>query len=208
MQKYNKASIVKTFAHTWYLYPITGIIITLIWLWGFQAFHQPSAHQKLSIFFATEVRNESFLKDILNKYDKEDLREITPSYSLPEGVGFTTKLQVAVNSADLLILDEKTMFSFNDHQENFFVEMTSYVKETYLSNEDAYYDYGDKSYGVLLKNKETEHYFQRYMDFDESKNYYIAISVASKNIGKLLDENNAHYDNALTIIKYLISENR
>ena len=208
MQKYNKASIAKTFAHTWYLYPITGIIITLLWLWGFQAFHQPSAHQKLSIFFATEVKNESFLKDILNKYDKEDLREITPSYSLPEGVGFTTKLQVAINSADLLILDEKTMFSFNDHQENFFVEMTSYIKETYLSNEDTYYDYGDKSYGVLLKNKETEHYLQRYMDFDESKNYYIAISVTSKNLGKVLDENNAHYDNALTIMKYLISENR
>ena len=208
MQKYNKTSIAKTFAHTWYLYPITGIIITLLWLWGFQAFHQPSAHQKLSIFFATEVRNESFLKDILNKYDKEDLREITPSYSLPEGVGFNTKLQVAINNADLLILDEKTMFSFNDHQDNFFIEMNSYVKETYLSNEDTYYDYGDKSYGVLLKNKEAEHYLQRYMDFDESKNYYIAISVASKNAGKLLDENNTHYDNALTIMKYLISENR
>ena len=208
MQKYNKASMIKIFAHTWYTYPVVAIFLTLIWMWGFQAFHQPSTHQQLTIFFATEIRNESFLKDIKSKYDREDLREITPSYCLPDAAGFTTKLQLAVNNADLLILDEKTMFEFKDHEENFFIEMTSYVKETYLSAEDTYYNNEDKSYGVLLKSKETEHYLQRYMDFDESKNYYIAVSVASKNIGKVLDENNAHYDNALTIMKYLISENR
>lgn len=208
MQKINKTSIGRIFAHTWYIYPITAIILTLLWLWGFQAFHQPSAHQILNIFFATEVKNESFLKDILKKYDKEDLREITPSYSLPTGVGYTSKLQIAINSGDLLILDDKTMFDFNGHHQNYFIEISSYIKETYLSNDDIYYTYEDKSYGVLLKNKESEHYLQHYMDFDESKDYYIAISLASKNIGKALDENNAHYDNALTIMKYLISENR
>ena len=45
------------------------------------------------------------------------------------------------------------------------------------------------------------------MDFDETKDYYIAIGLASKNVGKALDEKNEHYDNALTIMKYLISEN-
>lgn len=208
MQKINKTSVTKIFAHTWYTYPLVAILLTLIWLWGFQAYHQPSNHQRLSIFFATEIKNESFLKDILKKYDREDLREITPSYALPTGVGYTTKLQLAINSADLLILDEKTMFDFNGHQDNFFVEMSSYIKETYLTNEDTYYDYEDKSYGVLLKNKEAEHYLQQYMEFDETKNYYIALSVTSKNLGKVYDENNAHYDNALTIMKYLISENR
>ena len=208
MQRINKTSVSNIFAHTWYTYPLVAILLTLIWLWGFQAYHQPSNHQRLSIFFATEIKNESFLKDILKKYDKENLREITPSYALPTGVGYTTKLQLAINSADLLILDEKTMFDFNGHQDNFFVEMSSYIKETYLTNEDTYYDYEDKSYGVLLKNKEAEHYLQQYMDFDETKNYYIALSVTSKNLGKVYDENNAHYDNALTFMKYLISENR
>lgn len=206
MQKINKTSILRILAHTWYTYPLVAILITLVWLWGFQAFHQPSNHQRLNIFFATEVKNESFLKDILKNYDREELREITPSYALPTAAGFTTKLQLAINTADLLILDEKTMFEFNDHQENFFVEMDSYIKETYLSSEDTYYDYQDKSYGVLLKNKESEHYLQNYMEFDETKNYYIALSVASKNLGKVLDEYNAHYDNALTIMKYLIGE--
>ena len=208
MQKINKTSVSKIFAHTWYVYPILATLLTLLWLWAFQAFHQPTTHQKLNIFFATEIKSESFLKDILKKYDKENLREITPSYSLPTGVGFPAKLQLAVNSADLLVLDEKTMFEFNGHQDNFFVEISSHVKETYLTNEDTYFDYEEKSYGVLLKTKEAEHYLQHYMEFDESKNYYVALSLASKNLGSVLDENNAHYDNALTVIKYLISENR
>lgn len=208
MQTINKSFVSKTFAHTWYLYPITIVIITLLWLWGFQAFHQPSTHQKLNIFFATEVRNESFLKDIMKNYDKEDLREITPSYSLPSGVGYTSKLQIAINNADLLILDEKTMFDFNGHHDNFFVEMSSFIKETYLPGENTYYQNDGKDYGVLLKEKEADHYLKQYMDFDETKNYYITISVASKNIGKVLDVNNEHYDNALTFMKYLLTESK
>ena len=173
---------------------------------GISSLSSTKQSSKIKYLLCYRSKNESFLKDILKSYDREELREITPSYALPTAAGFTTKLQLAINTADLLILDEKTMFEFNDHQENFFVEMDSYIKETYLSSEDTYYDYQDKSYGVLLKNKESEHYLQNYMEFDETKNYYIALSVASKNLGKVLDENNAHYDNALTIMKYLIGE--
>ena len=207
MQLFNKTAIKKTFAHTWYLYPLVGALIGLLWLWGYQAYHQPNTHQMLSIFFATEIHDESFLKNIMKKYDKEDLREIDPSYGLPSSNGYASKLQLAVNSADLLILDDKTMFDFNGHQQNFFYEITPSVKETYLKDETSYYTYEEKDYGVLLKNKEAEHFLQKYMDFDESKDYYIAISIASKNVGSLIDENNAHYDNALSIMKYLIREN-
>ena len=207
MQLFNKVAIKKTFAHTWYIYPITGALIILLWLWGYQAYHQPSTHQMLSVFFATEIHDESFLKDVLKKYNREDLREITPSYGLPSSNGYTTKLQLAVNNADILILDDKTMFNFNGHHQSFFYEITPYVKENYLKNETSYYTYEDKAYGVLLKNKEVEHFLQKYMSFDESKDYYIAISLASKNVGPLIDENNAHYDNALTVMKYLIREN-
>ena len=206
MKIFNKQLAKQTLAHTWYLYPISAALLTLIWLWGFQAFHQPTAHQKLNIFFATEVRSEVFLKNILNKYDKEELREITPSYSLPTGVGFANKLQIAINTADLLILDDQAMFNFNGHQENFFVEMTPYIKG-YLNEGSEYYTNGEKDWGVLLKHKDASHYLQQYMDFDETKDYYIAIGLASKNVGKALDEKNEHYDNALTIMKYLISEN-
>ena len=206
MQRINKTSVGKIFAHTWYIYPVSAILITLLWLWGFQAFHQPSSHQKLHVFFATEVKNNSFLKDIQNKYEREKLREISNSYGLPASVGFTTKLQVAINTADIIILDETTLNGFNDHHQNYFLEMNDYVK-SYLSNEDNYFTYNEKDYGVLLKAKDEESWLEQYMVFEEGKDYYLTLSIASQNLGKAIDEGNNYYDNALTIMKYLISEN-
>ena len=206
MQTINKTSANKTFAHTWYVYPIVATLITLLWIWGFQAFHQPSNHQKLTLFFATEIKNKSFLNDIRDNYDREKLRQVEANYGLPTSVGFTTKLQVAVNTADIIILDETTLASFNDHHQNYFVEIDNYVK-SYLEKDETYYVDNEKNYGILLKEKNTNHWMKQYMDFDEEKDYYITISIASQNIGKVFDENNAYYDNALSIIKYLIKEN-
>ena len=48
MQLFNKESAKKTFAHTWYIYPLTIGLITLVWIWGFQTFHLPSLELCLS----------------------------------------------------------------------------------------------------------------------------------------------------------------
>ena len=132
MQKINNASVNKTLAHTWYLYPILGILITVIWLWAFQAYHQPSNHQKLTLFFATNIKSSKFIDKILKHYDKEDLRQVTPSGSLPSQAGYASQLQIGVNNADLLILDEETLKGFDGHDENFFVPFTESIKSKYL----------------------------------------------------------------------------
>ena len=95
MQIINKSSVKKSLTYTWYLYPISAALLALLWLWSFQAYHQPSAHQKLNVFFATDIKNEGFIKDILKKYDPENLRQVNPSYSLPDGVGYYQKLKTA-----------------------------------------------------------------------------------------------------------------
>lgn len=206
MQLINSSSIKKTFAHTWYLYPIAIAITAILWLWGFQAFHQPSAHQSLTIFFASEVKDSTFTTHILNQYEKEDLREIKISYSLREGAGFTTKLQLAINTGDLLVLDEKTLSEFNGHQSDFFTEITSEVKNQYYPNSYTYYSDDGKDYGIFLKGKGENHYLNSYMNFDENEDYYIVLLVGSQNLGKITSLENEHYDNALTVVNRLITE--
>lgn len=205
MQTINKSAVKKTFTHTWYLYPIAIIIVSLLWLWGFQAFHQPSAHQMLTIFFASNVRDSSFADKILDHYDREDLREIRVTYNLPSMMGFGDKLQVAINNADILVLDEVTLSSFNEHHQNFFVDINQEVKTKYMSPSYSYYSYAEKDYGILINNKE---YLEQYMEFEEGRSYYLTLSVASKNLGNLYEPDNEHYDNALTAIKYLLTESR
>ena len=206
MQSINKSSVSKIFSHTWYIYPLSIIIIALIWLWAFQAYHQPSSHQKLELFFASDINDETFIKSILNKYDKEKCREINPSYCLPTKAGYTSKLQIAVNNADLLILDETTLKGFDGHDDNYFVEIKDDIKNEYIETTASYYSYEEHKYGVLLKESGVAHWLDKYMTFLEDSNYYICLSIASKNLGKITSVDNSYYDNALTIINYLLKE--
>ena len=206
MQLINRSSIKKTLTHTWYIYPLTAIIISLLWFWGFQAYHQPTAHQIIKVFFATDVKTDSFLKKIRSNYDKEKLRETDYSYCLPTGIGYPSKLQIGVNEADILVLDEVTLNSFKDNEEHFFVEMTPFIKDNYLEGGETYYQFNEKDYGILLKEKATACWLNDYMDFDEERNYYLVLSIGSKNLGSITDEDNQYYDNALTFMKYLLKE--
>ena len=206
MQAVKKSSVKQTLVYTWYLYPLIGIFLALLWLWAFPTFHQPTAHQLLNVFFASEVYDSSFLKDLSKEYDRESLRQIDYSYSLRDAPGFTNKIQIAVNASDILILDELTLKDFEKSIDTFFVEINDSIKTNYLRDSYSYYDKEGKDYAILFKEKETDHYLRKYMDFDESQNYYLVLSVASKNLGSVYDENNAHYDNALTFINYLMKE--
>ena len=206
MQLLNKSASKNIFAHTWYLYPVTVFIVAIVWSWSFYVYHQPSTHQKLNIFFATEIHDESFLSKIQSKhYEREDLREVTPSYALPSSIGYYAKLQIALSSSDLLVLDEETLSGFEHQYETSFVKITDDIKNNYLSNDYTFYKFNEQDYAIQIKVKQNDHYLKNYMDFDENQNYYVALSSGSKNLGSILDENNAHYDNALTYLDYLLT---
>ena len=208
MQLLNKVAIKNTFAHTWYLYPISVGLVTAIWVWSFYAFHQPSAHQKIDVFFSTEVRSDSFLKDIMNKhYEKEKLRDVSHSYSLPSAVGYYQKLQIALSSSDILILDENTLSGFSNQYRDTLVEINDYIKTNYLTSEHTYYNFDEKNYGILIKEKNVQSYLSSYMTFDETQDYYLVLNQASMNLGSVLEESNAGYDNALTFMNYLLEGN-
>ena len=207
MQLFNKKAFKKTLYHTWYIYPIVVAISTILLIWGFQAYHQPSAHQRLVLFFATEIRSRSFADKIMEKYDKEELREVEPNYALPSATGYQTKLNLYVNEADILVLDETSMNGIGDYCNLFLIEINQEIKNTYLNGISTYYSNKDKDYGVLLKKKGEDHYLKTYMDFEEDKDYYLAFTVASTNLGKYSDDNSDHYNNALTFSQYLLEGN-
>lgn len=202
MQRFNIEATKKTFMHTWYVYPLVLGLITIIWIWSFMAFHQASAYQSLTLFFASEIKDESFAKDIMNEhYERENLRVVRPFYSLPSAIGYYSKLQIYLSDSDLLILDQKTIDDFKGYQDRFFVPLTNEIKEKYhYSN---FYTYEENDYGVLLKKKGENCWLNQYMDFDEQMDYYICFSTSSVNVGSLI-ENNDTNDNALTYASYLL----
>ena len=201
MQTINKSLLKNKFAYTWFIYPVAGIILTLLWLWSFPAYHQPSAHQKINAFFATDIKNDSFADKILEKYDREQLREITPSYALPGSALYSQKLSIAIGNSDVLILT-KTQFDVYKNKANlslFFAQVTSYVQEKCQIDETMVY----QDYGIMFKTNGESHYLEQYMTFVED-DYILAFSISSQNLGSAIDEDNAPYDNAFTFAHYLI----
>lgn len=207
MQVFNKSMAKKSFVHTWYIYPILVAVASVLWIWGFNAFHQPTKHQRLTLFFATEIKDSSFLSSIKNDhYEREKLREVEAFFSLPDVAGYETKLQLYLTDSDLLVLDDKTLERYQLVAHQIFVPFDEETKNNYLYPENTYFTYDSKDYGVLIKKKGEESYFSTYMTFDETRDYYLTLSVSSTNLGKMLNKNNEYYDNALTFMHYLVEK--
>lgn len=203
MQTINKSLVKNTFTYTWFIYPVSAVLLTLIWLWSFPTFHLPSAHQKLDVFFATDVKSEVFVDNILEKYDRKDLRQINPSYALPGSALYVQKLQIAIGHADVLVLTKQQFVQYKVDYATFFAPVTSYAKEMCQINDDQVFD----DYGIILKNKDENHYLENYMSFADD-DYIIALTVISRNLGSLIVEGDAPYDNALTFVHYLLEGKR
>ena len=200
MQVLNKSLVKNTFTYTWFIYPAAGIILTLIWLWSFPTFHQPSAHQKIDAFFATEITNEKFIDLIKEKYAPEDLREVNISYSSPNNLAvYTEKLKIAITNSDFLVLTRKQFEAYGVNYGVFFSPVTSYIQEKCGVEESQVID----NYGIEFKKQGEAHYLEQYMTFEDA-DYVLAFSVSSKNLGEAGGKNNAEFDNALTFVRYLI----
>ncbi len=182
---------------------MSAIILVLVWLWSFPTFHMPSAHQKIDAFFATDIKSEVFADNILKKYDRENLREINPSYALPGSATYAQKLQIAIGHSDILVLTKEQFVKYKVDYSLFFVPVNSYVQEKCQIDETQVID----DYGILLKGKGESHYLESYMTFSND-DYVIAFSIASKNTGSAIKEDNAPYDNALTFVHYLLEGER
>ena len=203
MQTINKSLIKNTFTYTWFIYPVSAVLLTLIWLWSFPTFHMPSDHQKIDAFFATDITNNTFADNILKKYDRENLRQINPSYALPGSALYAQKLQIAIGHSDVLVLTKTQFSQYKIDYSLFFAPVTSYIQEKCQINESQVFD----EYGITLKNKGENHYLESYMNFADD-DYVIALSVTSKNLGSAINEDNSPHDNALTFVHYLLEGER
>ena len=203
MQKFNKEASKRIFVYTWYLYPIATIIIILLLIWGFGAYHQPSAHQTINIFIGCNVKNSSFIKPIQEHYERDKLREVNVNYAMPTDVIYASKLKIHIQRSDILILPIGTVDVYKSKYQEYFIEFDASTKEQYFKTDYQYYDQEGHDFGILFRKIDTENGYDQYMNF-YNDDYYLMINRASTNTGKLYKDNNEAYDNALTIVNYLM----
>lgn len=217
MQRFNKTDFKHKFTYTWYTY-LLGIVLSFFcWFWAFQAFHQPSAHQKLVLFVGAEIKDESFSNKILSQFEEKDLRLFDSNGCSPKKAGvYPNKLNVYLNNADLMILPEETIKTFTNSEQaeavmdNYFRPFTDEVKSSYVPMGEHDYisiknkENNDVDYAIAIKTGSVSSWLESYINFENDVNYYLLLTAASTNTGTLYSENNAAYTNALKSIRYLM----
>ena len=209
MQTFNKEGAKKTLTYTWYLYPMVILATSLLWVFGFNAFHQPTAHEKINLFIAAQVTSNKYEKEIKAKYEREKLREINTNSVHPTSELYYRKLQLYLSDSDIMILPKTTFEGFKNQYKTYFFAINDEMKQTYFNSSYEYYsEFEDGlSYGILFKGNNVETWLSSYMTFDETQDYYLVLNQASVNLGSVLEESNAGYDNALTFMNYLLEGN-
>ncbi|MBQ7995637.1 MAG: hypothetical protein IJ247_05455 [Bacilli bacterium] len=202
MKIIDRQSVKNTFSHTWYIYPVAAAVISLLWVWGYQAIHLPSDHQIINIFFSTNINDDSFKKTIETNFSKEDLRELNTYSCWPQVKDYYTVLNMRLANSDLLVLPERIMKEFGNDLDKIVVEINDSIIEKYLSESPSFFTVESKNYGLEIKEKGEACWLDEYMTFDDDS-YYVALSRSSKNLGDVLDENNAKFDNALKVLGIL-----
>lgn len=198
MQTINKSLVKTKFTYTWFIYPVSAVLLSLIWLWSFPLAHQPKAREKIELYINATVNNEEFTKNILAKYDRNKLRAINVEYPMRFYRGSsTTEL---FNRCDMMVLEESKYQAYNNLYGDLFAKINPYILEK--CQIDSSLVVGER--GILLRAANTTHYLDSYVEFDNYSNYVLAFLTKSKNLGAAFDEKNAKYDNALTVAHYLI----
>lgn len=89
----------------WFKYLIVAVLSVVVWVFAFGMYHAPQAYEKISVFFAGNVKDYSFEKVAADAF--EELRKVELSSADPNANTFAHKYElVAFNGSDIVILPE------------------------------------------------------------------------------------------------------
>lgn len=218
MQRFNKDQCKRLFHYNWFVYPIIILVVSLLWVWGFQTFHLPTHYEGLTVFIG--ARKDKF------EYQEKLKNVFTPHLREFEDIGikrdtgniYFDKLNIALNDySDILIIDDYTMDLFRGSDKEgekadsrfpqFFTKLnTDYVK-SFLPNDTKFYvdplDKNGDSYALEFNAGKgfDKHWLYSDMEFDKEQKYYLLLSYTSINLGEINSKDNKS-TLALDAIKY------
>lgn len=197
MKILSKKIIKNTFIHTWWIYLICPIILSILFYFAFNIYHLPSSYEKINIFVGSTLIDDSFKDEIKEDINKDSLKQINISSLSPNQNRFEEKLEVVgLHNCDLLILDKNTIDNMLDIEQYFLI----IDEQLSLYHQQGFYLFNNNKYGYDISSSSL---FDKYIS-KEYQYYYLLININSKNIGKYVSEDNIDNDNALLILEKLL----
>lgn len=202
MQTINKSLLKNTLTYTWFIYPLSAVILSLLWIWIFPIAKRPSAHLRLEVFVAAKVKSNKVFNKILDKYEKDQLKQINVDSVKHSNSFYGQKIKIAFSTSDIMILQKGSFDIYKHSGLEYFAPITSYVQEQVNIEESQVLD----GFGISLKVKNESNYLDEYIDFEDN-DYVLCFTASSPNLGLVNGEDNAKHNNALTFARYLLEGN-
>lgn len=160
----------------WLKYLVVAVVVVFLWVWAFDLYHDPKDTEKISLFFAGEVKSASDFEESAKK-EFPYLKSVGVSSAHPDtGNAFKQKYSsVALVYADVVIVTETV--AGQTKCSTFFTEWSG-SGEPYVQEEHTY--------GAYLSEEATEK-LSAYFIFNASERYVVFAVAASVNAGEKTD---------------------
>ena len=183
-----KQRIKARFKYTWPFYIASAVLIALLLNFIFGITHKPPVYKTLTLFVSGDVTESKKLeKDMMEKYQEEDLKTFTCISALPTDGNYYNKLSIrGYNSADVLIIPTSRLENLNVSA--FALELDDELVNAYYQGFN-FYRQEEINYGVKLDIEKVKDYMTL-----PNEDCYMFLNGKSANITE-------EHNNALTLVK-------
>ena len=193
MNELRKRRIKSVMKYTWPFYIVVAILVGVGLNFAFGITHRLPAYKTLTLFISGEMNNSKKLKnDLLEKYQPNELKQVTCISSNPTDGTYQTKLSVpGYNTADILIipaskLENLTISAFGLDLSDELIN--SYYPEYILYQQD------EVNYGIKIDKSKVEEYFTL-----PNEDCYMILNGISENTGKYSNSQIESHNTALKV---------
>lgn len=195
MNELRKRRIKTVIKYTWPFYIIIAILVGLGMNFIFGVTHRIPSYQSITLFVSGEMKDLKGLKnDLLEKYQDNQLKQVTCISALPTSSEYQAKLTVpGYNTADILIIPLSRLENIN--LTPVALELSDeLINERYAGY--SLYQQEETKYGIKIDKEKINSYFTL-----PDEDCYMVLNGMSVNTGKYSSKEIAEYDNALRIVK-------
>ncbi len=193
----------KSFSYTWYLYLLAIVLPAILFPLSYSFMHRPKQYETLALFVPVSLKTEK-AEDMMFE-DLKDLgirtTDITNVETNENEMNFSKKISVvAYNRCDIIILPEDKLNKVGIETAS--LELNNEIKELCKVSAENIYSYNEIEYGIKIPHDTP---LLKYVDFEESANYYAFINSKSWNIGQYSSQK-VTTENTFKLMQYILGK--
>lgn len=195
MNELRKKRMKTIMKYSWPFYLVATVLIVFGMNFIFGITHRIPVYKTLTLFISGEMKdNKGLQKYLLEKYQDNELKQVSCISSNPSDPNYQSKLSIAgYNTADILFLPLNILDNLNVSV--FALDLNAELINTYYADYTLYQQ-NEINYGIKIDKERIKDYFTL-----PSEDCYMILNGKSENTGKYSPKQIEEHNTALKLSK-------